>query len=57
MGRLADSIFQGRPSDKLLVKDTYEITNQEERNSVFDTVKGIYSDAIGGLRTNTRSPS
>lgn len=56
MGRLADSIFQGRPSDKLLVKDTYEVTTQEERNNVYDTVKGVYSDAIGGLKTNTSSP-
>lgn len=56
MGRLSNSIFQGRPSDALLTKDTYEITTQEERNSVYDTVKGIYSDAIGGLKTNTSSP-
>lgn len=56
MGRLSDSMFQGRPSDKMLVKDTYEITTGETRNSVFDTVKGVYSDAIGGLKTNTSSP-
>jgi len=55
-GRLANSIFQGRPSDKLLVKDTYEVTNTETRNSVFETTKGIYSDAIGGLKGNTSSP-
>lgn len=56
MGRLSNSIFQGRPSDKLLVKDTYEVTTGETRNSVFDTVKGIYSDALGGLKDNTSSP-
>jgi hypothetical protein len=55
-GRLANSIFQGRPSDKLLVKDTYEVTNTETRNSVFETTKGIYSDAIDGLKGNTSSP-
>jgi len=55
-GRLSNSIFQGRPSDKLLVKDTYEVTNNETRNSVFETTKGIYSDAIGGLKGNTSSP-
>lgn len=56
MGRLSNSIFQGRPSDKLLVKDTYEVTTGETRNSVFETAKGIYSDAIGGLKSNTSSP-
>lgn len=55
-GRLSNSMFQGRPSDKLLVKDTYEVTTGETRNSVFETAKGIYSDAIGGLKGNTSSP-
>lgn len=55
-GRLSNSLFQGRPSDKLLVKDTYEVTNGETRNSVFETTKGIYSDAIDGLKGNTSSP-
>lgn len=54
--RLSNSIFQGRPSDKLLVKDTYQVTTEESRNSIFDTVKGIFSDAIGGLKSNTSSP-
>jgi hypothetical protein len=56
MSRLSNSLFQGRPSDKLLVKDTYEVTTGETRNSVFDTAKGIFSDAIGGLKSNTSSP-
>lgn len=55
-GRLSNSMFQGRPSDKLLVKDTYEVTTGETRNSVFETSKGIYSDAIDGLKGNTSSP-
>jgi hypothetical protein len=38
------------------VKDTYEVTTGETRNSVFDTAKGIFSDAIGGLKDNTSSP-
>jgi hypothetical protein len=54
--RLSNSMFQGRPGDKLLVKDTYEVTTGETRNSIFDTAKGIYSDAIGGLKGNTSSP-
>lgn len=54
--RLSSTIFQSDSNTAVLVGDAYEIAQREERNSMYDSVKGIFGDAIDGLRTNTRSP-
>lgn len=54
--RLSSTIFQGDPSKAVLVQDAYKVANQESRNSMYDSVKGIYADAVDGLYTNKRSP-
>lgn len=55
MKRLADSIFQGRSSDVLVVEDAYKIASSENRNTLYDSVKGIYSDSVKSLSTNSSS--
>lgn len=55
MPRLSDSIFQGRSTDSLVVTDAYQISSGETRNSLFDAVKGIYSDAVTELYANPGS--
>ena len=54
--RLSSTIFQGDPSKAAIVKDAYEIAKQEPSNGMYDSVKGIYADAIDGLYSNKRSP-
>lgn len=53
--RLSDSIFQGRGTDGMVVDDAYQISTGETRNSVYESAKGIFSDAIKGLQTNKQS--
>lgn len=55
VSRISDSIFQGLPVDELVVEDAYNILSSETRNSVYDTVKGIYSDSVKGLISNKNS--
>jgi len=53
--RLSDSIFQGRSTDAMVVDDAYQISTGETRNSVYDSAKSVFSDAIKGLGTNKNS--
>lgn len=49
--RLANSIFQGRSTDKLITEDAYSIVDNITRNAFFDSIKGVYSDLIDNLNT------
>lgn len=53
--RLANTIFSGSGKETMLVQDAYKVSTSEPRNSLFDTVKGIYGDAVSGLYANKNS--
>ena len=55
-GRLSSTLFQGDGSTQVLVQDAYGVASQESHNSMYDSVKGIYADAVDGLYTNKNSP-
>jgi hypothetical protein len=52
---LANTIFQGNSRDAMVVSDAYKISKNETRNSMYDSVKGIYSGAVDGLFANKSS--
>lgn len=52
---LANTLFQGNSQDAMLVKDAYGVSTKETNNSLFDSVKGIYSDSVSGLYANKGS--
>lgn len=56
VGRLSSTIFQGDSDKAVLVEDAYKISKTETRNTMYDSVKGIYADAVDGLYANKRSP-
>lgn len=53
--RLSNTIFQTNGRDAMIVEDAYRISNDQPKNTIFDSAKGIYSDGIEGLKTNTSS--
>jgi len=53
--RLSNTIFQTNGRDAMIVEDAYRISNDAPKNTVFDSLKGVYSDGIEGLKTNTSS--
>lgn len=55
MGRLSSTVFQTNGRNTMLVQDAYGISNTETKNTVFDSLKGVYSDGLSGLVTNTSS--
>lgn len=55
VGRLASTVFQNNAKSAMVVEDAYNISTGETRNSVFDSVKGIYSDSVKGLYANKGS--
>lgn len=52
MTRLSNTIFQGRSTDAMVAVDAYEISKSTPKNGIYDTVKGIYTDAIVRLNTD-----
>lgn len=52
---LANTIFQGNSRDAMIVSDAYKISNNGTHNTMYDSVKGIYSGAVGGLYANKSS--
>lgn len=55
MGRLANTMFQGRSTDAMVVEDAYKVSTQETRNSLYDSSKGVLSDAVKGVYANKNS--
>lgn len=53
--RLSNTVFQTNGRDTMVVQDAYRISNDAPKNTVFDSLKGIYTDGIEGLKTNTSS--
>jgi len=53
--RLASTVFQGSAKDAMVVEDAYKVSTAETRNSLFDSAKGIYGDAVSGLYANKGS--
>lgn len=53
--RLSNTVFQTNGRDTMVVQDAYRISNDAPKNTVFDSLKGVYSDGIQGLKTNTSS--
>ena len=49
--RLANTIFQGLPTDNLLTKDVYGINTSVMQNKLFEAVKGVFTEAIDSLQT------
>jgi hypothetical protein len=53
--RLAGTVFQTNGREAMLAQDAYGISNQQTKNTVFDSLKGVYSEGISGLQTNPSS--
>lgn len=53
--RLAGTVFQTNGREVMLAQDAYGISNQETKNTVFDSLKGVYSEGISTLQTNPSS--
>lgn len=54
--RLSSTIFQGDSSQQVLVEDAYGIANNETRNSMYESVKGVFADSVDGIQSNKSSP-
>lgn len=54
--RLSSTIFQGNGNAEVLVQDAYGIANQESRNSMYESVKGVFADSVDGIQSNKRAP-
>jgi hypothetical protein len=52
---LASTVFQGNSKNAMIVEDAYKLSNVENKNSIYDTGKGIFADAITGMKNNTGS--
>lgn len=55
VGRLAETIFQTRSIDDLITQDPYKVSDSTPRNTIYDSARGIYGDAIKTLRTDKNS--
>lgn len=55
-GRLSSTIFQGNGQAQVLVQDAYGIANQESRNSMYESVKGVFADSVDGIQSNKQAP-
>lgn len=53
--RLANTIFQGRSTEAMLVVDAYEVSDSAPRNTVYESAKGIYNGAVKTLTTDKDS--
>lgn len=52
---LAGTIFQGNARQILVQQDAYQMSNVTNKNSIYDTGKGIYAGAIDGIKNNPSS--
>lgn len=52
---LSSTIFQNNAQSAVLVEDAYKVSTKETRNSMYDSVKGVYADAVSGIYSNKGS--